>query len=262
MLQRSPYNSNASNTITYSIYAANKIYDENEGYQLGFIGSASFSINGTTSSSINNSWITSATSSNAVYPAGIYFGGSISGSKTLTTTLTRPELFTGSFQEIRYFGATLSTKSFYDYVMNPQSITGLIPSGTNSVDGSGNLIGSSYGLLAFRAPLGSELETRFTPSSATSINTSSYSSYHPAISGSYPTSSFLSGSSSYKVLYYPISSSLTSSFTINNYETYYYAAPIIGTKNKTSQNIQIVSPSYWRSFISICKFRTKLSIYK
>jgi hypothetical protein len=243
MLQRSPYNAAAANTVTYNIYAANKIYDENEGYQLGFIGSASFTI-AAASSSINNSWIKSTTSSNTAYPAGIYFGGSISGSKTLTTTLTTPGLFTGSFQEIRYFSATLPTTSFYDYVMNPQSITGLIPSGANYIDGSGNLIGSSYGLLAFRAPLGSELETIFTASSATSINTASYSSYHPAISGSNPTSSFNSLSSSYKVLYYPISSSLTSSFSTNNYETYYYAAPIIGTKNKTSDNIQIISSSY------------------
>ena len=221
MLQRSKYNAGASNTVTYSLYAANKIYDENEGYQLGFTGSTSFSINGATSSSINNSWITSVTASNSAYPAGTYFGGSISGSKTLTSTLTNPGLFTGSFQEIRYFGATLSTTSFYDYVMNPQSITGLIPSSASYQDGSSNLIGSSYGLLAFRAPLGSELETRFTASSATSINTASYSSFHPAISGSNPTSSFLSGSSSYKVLYYPISSNLTRSFTVNNYETYY-----------------------------------------
>jgi hypothetical protein len=244
MLQRSPYSSSASEIVTYSIYAANKIYDENEGYQLGFIGSASFNINGTTSSSINNSWITSVTSSNSAYPAGIYFGGSISGSKTLTTTLSNPGLFTGSFQEIRYFGATLPITSFYDYVMNPQSITGIIPNSSSYKDGNGNLIGSSYGLLAFRAPLGSELETIFTASSTTSINTASYGSYHPAISGSNPTSSFLSGSSSYKVLYYPISSNLTRSFTANNYETYYYAAPIIGTKNKTSDNIQIVSSSY------------------
>ena len=243
MLQRSPYDAGAVSNITYNIYAANKIYDENEGYQLGFIGSASFTIPAA-SSSINSSWIRSVTSSNDAYPAGIYFGGSISGSKTLTTTLTNPGLFTGSFQEIRYFGATLPTTSFYDYVMNPQSITGLIPSGTNYIDGSGNLIGSSYGLLAFRAPLGSELETRFTASSATSINTASYSSYHPAISGSNPTSSFNSLSSSYKVIYYPISSNLTSSFSTNNYETYYYAAPIIGTKNKTSDNIQIVLPNY------------------
>jgi hypothetical protein len=243
MLQRSPSNNGISDTVTYNIYAANKIYDENEGYQLGFIGSASFSINGATSSSINGGWFKSTTSLNTAYPAGIYFGGSISGSKTLTTTLTTPGLFTGSFQEIRYWGTALSTASFYDYVMNPQSITGLIPSGASYTD-NGNRIGTSYGLLAFRAPLGSELETRFTASSATSINTASYNSYHPAISGSNPTPSFNSGNSSYKVLYYPISSSLTSSFSINNYETYYYAAPIIGTKNKTSDNIQIVSPNY------------------
>jgi hypothetical protein len=244
MLQRSPYSPNAVITTTYNIYAANKIYDENEGYQLGFIGSASFTITAA-SSSINSSWIRSTVSSNTEYPAGIYFGGSISGSKTLTSTLTTPRLFTGSFQEIRYFSATLPTTSFYDYVMNPQSITGLVPSGANTINETNtNLIGASYGLLAFRAPLGSELETRFTASSATSINTASYNSYHPAISGSNPTSSFNSLSSSYKVIYYPISSSLTSSFSTNNYETYYYAAPIIGTKNKTSDNIQIVSPNY------------------
>ena len=243
MLQRSPSNNGITSNVTYNVYAANKIYDENEGYQLGFIGSASFSIDGTTSSSINGGWFRSTVSSNTAYPAGIYFGGSISGSKTLTATLTTPGLFTGSFQEIRYFASTLPTTSFYDYVMNPQSITGLIPSGA-SYSNNNNWVGSSYGLLAFRAPLGSELETRFTASSATSINTASYSSYHPAISGSTPINSFNSSNSSYKVLYYPISSSLTSSFSINNYETYYYAAPIIGTKNKTSDNIQIVSPNY------------------
>jgi hypothetical protein len=244
MLQRSPYTSGSANTVTYNIYAANKIYDENEGYQLGFIGSASFSIDGATSSSINAGWFQTSTQTPQLYPAGIYFGGSISGSKTLTTTLTTPGLFTGSFQEIRYWSTVLPTTSFYDYVMNPQSITGLIPSGA-SYNNDNNWVGTSYGLLAFRAPLGSELETRFTASSATSINASFYSSYHPAISGSNPTPSFVSADNSiYKVLYYPISSSLTSSFSTNNYETNYYAAPIIGTKNKTSDNIQIISSSY------------------
>jgi hypothetical protein len=161
------------------------------------------------------------------------------------TIITKPlNLFTGSFQEFRYYATSLPTSSFYDYVMNPQSITAYTTSGstTNS--------GSSYRTLAFRADLGSELSIHPGVATTTVAFSSNYPSIHPAKSGSYPTSSFSASylaQSFYKIQYFntkPFEPEYTSSFNAPNVETYYYAIPSTGTKTKTSDNIHIVSPSY------------------
>jgi hypothetical protein len=108
------------------------------------------------------------------------------------------KIFTGSFQEIRYYTQPLLEDYFNDYIMNPSSIES-----------------SEY--LTFRASLGGELYT-------------SSISIHPKITGSWiPTSSFTSNSN------FDISSG---GKYVPNIEINYYDQVPSGIKNAVSQKIQ------------------------
>jgi len=108
------------------------------------------------------------------------------------------KIFTGSFQEIRYYTQPLLEDYFNDYIMNPSSIES-----------------SEY--LAFRASLGGELYT-------------SSISIHPKITGSWtPTSSFTSNSN------FNISSG---GKYVPNTEIHYYDQVPAGIQNVVSQKIQ------------------------
>jgi hypothetical protein len=109
---------------TFTLYAGDKIYNGNDGSQIGFIGSASVFIGSTDWNNATNSYFPSNTRA------------AISGY----------EAFSGSYQEIRYFDQAISQSVFKDYVMNPQSTEG------NGVNGSADQ-------LAFRASLGGDLYT-------------------------------------------------------------------------------------------------------
>ena len=137
------------NSNDYTLYAANKIYSGSDGSSIGFVASASI-----TNASTN--W---ANGELSFFPptSSLTFGG----------VPYRP--LTGSYQELRYYTTQLNTGSFYDLVMNPQSI-------------EGNYTSASFYQLAFRAPLGGELYTGST-------------SIHPAVTGSVSaTASFASNS--------------------------------------------------------------------
>jgi hypothetical protein len=108
----------------FTLYAGDKIYDGNDGSQIGFIGSASVNVGGTDWDNATNSFFPSDTRN----PVGSYTA------------------FSGSYQEIRYFNQAISQSVFKDYVMNPQSTEG------NGVNGSETQ-------LLFRASLGGELYT-------------------------------------------------------------------------------------------------------
>ena len=113
-------------TGSFSLYAANKIYDGgNNGTQIGFYAS----------SSLPTASLLSWTSASFTY-----FGRGT----TLNGNTYRN--FSGSFQEIRYYKTALSESTFKDYVMNPYSI-------------EGNTLNSSPDELIFRLPLGGELYT-------------------------------------------------------------------------------------------------------
>ena len=107
----------------FEFYAANKIYNGKDGYEIGFIASSSV-----TASDINP-W---NNATNSYFPSQAPIGSYTN--------------FSGSYQEIRYFTTTLTDPIFKDYTMNPNSIEGLSPS-------------SSDDQLAFRASLGGELYT-------------------------------------------------------------------------------------------------------
>ena len=105
-----------------SLFAANKIYNGNDGTQIGFKASSSI-----TDSSASGSWISGSTS---------HFADNFTAGSTYQN-------FSGSMQEIRYYNVALGTTRFYDYTMNPLST-------------EGNTVNSSPNELTFRAALASE----------------------------------------------------------------------------------------------------------
>jgi len=114
----------------FTLYAANNIYNGDDGSTIGFIASSSY-----TDGDGGANWTQAGINS--------YFGAngdSISlGGNTYTTV-------SGSYQEIRYYTVGLSSSAFIDWTMNPDSI-------------EGNYLNSAPNQLAFRASLGGELYT-------------------------------------------------------------------------------------------------------
>ncbi len=216
---------------TYTLYAKNKIYNGNDGNSIGFEGSASIVVSGSTSSSINQSW-----KNHGFTPDdGVYIGGFVSGSNVGPYTLNEPgKMFSGSFQEFRYYSNEISEAVFNDFVMNPESIEG------NTISGSG----SSFDIVCFRAPLGNELESKFS-SSISSSYTESLVSSHPAVSAMAPnliTASFYNSSTSvtssnYHIQYYD--NTTTRTYSKPNKEVYFLDQPAIGIRNRISNKIQI-----------------------
>ena len=242
MLQRNQHVSASNNTqnTTYTLYAKNNIYDGWDGNGLGYQGSASIISN--VSASINQAWNKFGTGSND----GIYLGGFVSGSTVGSVTISpRGKIFSGSLQEFRYYGYPIGEGIFDNFVMNPESIEGT------------NLTGSlsSFDIVNFRAPLGNELESVFT-SSLTSLYSQSFTSYHPAITGS--AGSIITGSfynpgtsvtsSTFDVIFYANSSIRT--FSIPNVETYFLNQPAIGIRNVVTNKIQVVTGSIYGNVLS------------
>jgi hypothetical protein len=128
--------SGSSSPYTYTLKVANKIYEGNDGFKLGY-----------TSSQITSSLINSWDFLNA--PLYLPISGTFTSSSITFTG------FTGSYQELRYYNVELGENEFYDYVMNPYSI-------------EGSNYSSSFNNLIFRAPLGSDLIT--TTGTRTSIH--------------------------------------------------------------------------------------------
>ena len=117
------------------------------------------------------------------------------------------EPITGSLQEIRYWDTALSESVFFDYTMNPSSA-------------QGNTINSTPDKLAFRADLGTTLDT----GSSTSI--------HPKVTGSWEiTQSFATISTFYT----------SSDSWVENKEVVYFNQQPGGIKNKITDKIQITN---------------------
>jgi hypothetical protein len=114
----------------FDFYAANSIYNGDDGSTIGFIGSSSAIVN-------DSSWISSPSSKYSYFPG--WQNPDTFGGKSYTG-------FSGSYQEIRYYTVGLSSSVFEDYTMNPDSI-------------EGNSLNSAPDQLAFRASLGGELFT-------------------------------------------------------------------------------------------------------
>jgi hypothetical protein len=114
----------SNGSANFTLYAANNIYNGNDGSTIGFIASSSVN----TSNSTWNAGATSYFPSDSRNNIGKY----------------RP--FTGSYQEIRYYTEVITDSLFRDYTMNPDSVE------STSTD-------PELTKLAFRASLGGELYT-------------------------------------------------------------------------------------------------------
>ena len=134
----------------FTLKAANKIYEGNDGFKIGFnVSSFSSSISG------SNNWNSSSILYLPKPPISLNLNGN------------NYDYYTDYYQELRFYNITQSEEVFHDYVMNPYSI-------------EGSTYSSSMDNLVFRAPLGSDLIT--TVGYRTSI--------HPKITGSLITQSF------------------------------------------------------------------------
>ena len=177
MLQRDIHASSSqnSNNVTYTLYAANKIYNGYDGDTTGYIESSSIQVDGAISSSLNAAWNHYEPQGYLALNEGIFLGGFISGAMVNNKYIHPSEtLFTGSLQEFRYYAYALDEKTFKDYTMNPESIEGINITGSLS----------SFDILNFRAPLGNELKDDFIYSQTGSTIYELYSSIHPASTAS------------------------------------------------------------------------------
>ena len=146
MLQRETGGLRLSNTGSdnrYWLYAKNSIYDGNSGKVLGYQGSSSVFISGSTSESYNASWnnftqwdleefygydgiIDIWDGADSLYdnyqrpPMYAYLGGSGLGDVLAPKYIT----FSGSFQEFRYWKVVLSESKFDIHTLNPMSLVG------------------------------------------------------------------------------------------------------------------------------------------
>ena len=235
--------SNNSDNTTYTLYAANNQYNGADGNTIGWTGSVSVQLNTPgASQSLNESWNKFAVGEND----GVYVGGYVSGSNVgvvksgsggtngfQAITNGAGKIFSGSFQEFRYYSHAIGEEVFHDFAMNPESVEG------NSITGSQ----SSFDIVNFRAPLGNELEQLYT-SSGSNYYVTEISSSHPAVTGSAPsviTASFInpadfSLTSSYDWIVYDNTSTRT--YSKPNYEVYQLDQPSIGIRNRVSNKIQ------------------------
>lgn len=192
-------------------------------------GSLKFVVGSTTSASVylpffNGDWwsvlVTSGSSDGyTLYAKSNTFGNTVNNtigyqaSSSINTTTnwsgslisTFGNIFSGSFQEIRYYKTIISEPVFNDYVMNPYSI-------------EGNAVNTSANELVFRATLGGELYTGST-------------SVHPKNTGVWQTTSSFVGTSNFHYnttpTFYP------------NYEYIYFDQVPAGIQNPVGNKIQI-----------------------
>jgi len=166
----------------YNLYAKNTIYLGDDSAQIGFQASSSLT-------DTDSVWTGSS---------GISYLG--------TGSLAGYNMFSGSFQELRYYTVVLNEESFGDFVMDPDAIDG---NGTNGAPDQ----------LAFRASLGGELYT-------------GSASIHPKVTGSWvATSSFASNSN--------FNFNVTPYFG-PNVEQVFLLEPIAGIRNRVADKVRVV----------------------
>ncbi len=188
-----------SGSNKFELYAGNKIYDGDDGTQLGFTGSTSITL----PLYADTEGYRSSLPTVRFNSVGT---GSITG-KAFSK-------YSGSLQEVRYWTNILPESAWHNHIMNPLSIE------TGIITGSGSPVET----LAFRTREGED----------TSFNETSNSnliSIHPKITGSSPvTHSFVGGNlSKYGV------DDIT---TETNKEIQFFNQPIIGIRNRVSDKIR------------------------
>ena len=149
-----------------------------------------------------------------IYNGDDGFNTGFTASESATITLGNGASLNGSdskfaFQELRLYSNTLTDTQFNDFVMNPLSIEG------NSFEDSRNQ-------LAFRAPLGAELQIE---NNELSTN---YTSVHPAITGSAPVTQSFASDSNYSFTGGEVTYVTSSEFI-------YVDQPAVGIKNRIKE---------------------------
>ena len=227
---------------TYTLSSKNSIYNGYNGIGVGFEGSTSVFISGSTSSSYNRAWSNYTTfdvsqpygydSPLALYDfdftlyddntiAPPYFGY-LGGDGVHNSPLAPNNIFSGSFQEFRYWIGNLENTSFNDHTLHPRSIVG-------------NNTSASYTELSFRLPLGNELDNNLT---------SYLTSAHPTITGSQITSSFLFESGSTSIV---LSTAKINALASASYESTIYTSlintPNVGATTEVDDKVRITEPN-------------------
>jgi hypothetical protein len=202
---------------TYTLSTKNSIYNGYNGISVGFEGSTSLFITGSTSSSYNRAW-----SNYTILNVSQSYFGNLGGDGVNNSPLAPNNVFSGSFQEFRYWIGNLENTSFNDHTLHPRSIVGNNPS-------------ASYSELSFRLPLGNELDNNLT---------SYLTSVHPTIAGSQITSSFLFESGSTSVL---LSNAKINNLASASYESTVYTSlintPNIGATTEVDEKVRIIEPN-------------------
>jgi len=222
---------------TYTLSSKNSIYNGYSGISVGFQGSTSLFITGSTSSSYNRAWSNYTTFDISQYgydsPLALYdfdftiyddntieppYFGYLGGDGVHNSPLAPNNIFSGSFQEFRYWIGNLENTSFNDHTLHPRSIVGNNPS-------------ASYSELSFRLPLGNELDNNLTQF---------LTSVHPTIAGNQITSSFLFESGSTSIV---LSTAKINTLASASYETTIYTSlintPNIGAITEVDDKVRI-----------------------
>jgi hypothetical protein len=201
---------------TYTLYAANALYNQEGGTNIGFQASSSFIVSGALSSSYNDNWNVSSTNRICVVLGGR------NNNAVLSPNNTR---YQGLLKEFRYWSEPLSASTIFEHAKNLNSYTGNEPT-------------SSLFNLIFRLPLGdardfpSGSQTIFNPYDNSllrrySIYESILSSSHPAVTGTF----FVNNT-------YPVFSnigSIISQSAASNVNISYGYFPISGSKTYISE---------------------------
>jgi hypothetical protein len=226
---------------TYTLSSKNSIYNGYNGISVGFQGSTSLFITGSTSSSYNRAWSNYTTFDISQYgydsPLALYdfdftiydddtieppYFGYLGGDGVHNSPLAPNNIFSGSFQEFRYWIGNLENTSFNDHVLHPRSIVG-------------NNTSASYSELSFRLPLGNELDNNLTEF---------ITSVHPTIAGNQITSSFLFESGSTSVV---LSTAKINVLASASYESTIYTSlintPNIGAITEVDDKVRITEPN-------------------
>ena len=227
---------------TYTLSTKNSIYNGYNGTSVGFEGSTSLFISGSTSSSYNRAWSNYTTfdvsqpygydsplalydfdftlyDDNTIEPP--YFGY-LGGDGIHNSPLAPNNIFSGSFQEFRYWIGNLENTPFNDHTLHPRSIVG-------------NNKSASYSELSFRLPLGNELDNNLTEF---------ITSAHPTIAGNQITSSFLFESGSTSIV---LSTAKINNLTSASYESTVYTSlintPNVGATTEVDGKVRITEPN-------------------
>jgi len=174
-------NKDIADPTLFTLIAANKNYDGEDGNYIGFQASSSVYYG-------SDSWDISQE----------FFLGYNNTNSTLG------KVFSGSFQELRFYTTPLSQSEFDDYVMNPYSI-------------DANETNTAPDTLAFRATLGGELYT-------------SSISVHPKVTGSWITTQSFANTNNFKFNTTPVFVPNTEIFYLNQFPA--------GIKNRVSNKIR------------------------